>query len=176
MINWEEVIKAESEEELRDVKLWLFKENMRLENEKKELVNMQDKLAQERARFKDELEILNRRTQLERKRLKEENLFFDKKMEILQDGFRQLDEDRRRFECDRNAFEQEKVLLRENAQGRAIGNVAEALFRNATNPLTLRKRYRDLVKIFHPDNLCGDEELIQLINKEFTNRREQMQK
>jgi len=27
------------------------------------------------------------------------------------------------------------------------------LFRGINNPLALRKRYRDLVKIFHPDNL-----------------------
>ena len=31
MIDWEEVIKAESTEELKEIKLWLFQENMRLE-------------------------------------------------------------------------------------------------------------------------------------------------
>lgn len=176
MIDWEEVIKAETEEELRDIKLWLFKENMRLEGEKKELVSMQDKFCKEQVQFRQEMEALNRRTTLERKRLKEENLFFDKKMAILQDGFRQLDEDRKKLERDRKSFEQERLLLEENYQGKAVSNVAEVLFRNATNMLTLRKRYRDLVKIFHPDNLCGDEELVQLINREFSNRREQMQK
>ena len=32
MIDWEEVINAESVEELREAKRWLFQENMRLEN------------------------------------------------------------------------------------------------------------------------------------------------
>ena len=48
------------------------------------------------------------------------------------------------------------------------------LFRNINNPLTLQKRYRDLVKIYHPDNFCGDEQLIQLINKEFKRRKDEM--
>ena len=52
-----------------------------------------------------------------------------------------------------------------------LGEVAEVLFRSVSNPLALRKRYRDLVKIFHPDNLFGDEELAQQINKEFMRRR-----
>ena len=73
MVEWEEINKTEDEDKLRDVKLWLFKENIRLENERREL------------------EDLNRRILQEKKRLKEENLFFEKKLEILQDGIRKLD-------------------------------------------------------------------------------------
>ena len=154
MIDWEEIIKAESVEELREAKLWLFQENMRLEN-------------------------LNRRMMQEKKRLKEENLFFEKKLAILQDGFRQLDEDRRRLDRERQMFDREQMerdrmfYTQSQDEPRLSGdNVAQALFRNVkNNPLALRKRYKDLVKIFHPDNLFGDEELIQLINREFSRRR-----
>ena len=95
MIDWEEIIRAESVEELKSAKLWLFQENMRLENErrqleteKKELSDTRDKFLKEKVQFRDEMEDLNRRSVVERKRLKEENLFFDKKMAILQDGGR----------------------------------------------------------------------------------------
>lgn len=175
MIDWEEIIKAETVEELRDAKLWLFQENMRLENEKKELVSLQDRFMKERVKFRDEMDALNHRTVIERKRLKEENLFFDKKMAILQDGFKQLDEDRRKFEREKHQYEQRMLLDENNSRtGYSMDGIAEVLFRSAGNPLTLRKRYRDLMKIFHPDNLCGDEELVQMINKEFVHRREQM--
>ena len=148
MIDWEEVINAESVEELREAKRWLFQENMRLEN-------------------------LNRRTMQERKRLKEENLFFEKKLAILQDGFRQLEEDRRRLERERQSFASERLFYKQSREEpEYIGeNIAETLFRSVNNPLALRKRYKDLVKIFHPDNLFGDEELVQMINKEFARRR-----
>ena len=52
-----------------------------------------------------------------------------------------------------------------------LQDVAAALFRGAGNPLALRKRYRDLLKIFHPDNLCGDGELMQMINREYEKRK-----
>ena len=148
MIDWEEVINAESVEELREAKRWLFQENMRLEN-------------------------LNRRTMQERKRLKEENLFFEKKLAILQDGFRQLEEDRRRLERERQSFASERLFYKQSREEpKYIGEyIAEKLFRSVNNPLALRKRYKDLVKIFHPDNLFGDEELVQMINKEFARRR-----
>ena len=36
-----------------------------------------------------------------------------------------------------------------------------------------KRRYKDLMKIFHPDNNAGDEELVQLINKEFNRKKEE---
>lgn len=173
MIDWEEIIKAESPEELKKAKLWLFQENMRLENERNEFTQIRDKFLQERVKLRDELDELNRRTLLERKRLKEENLFFDKKMMILQDGFRRLEEDRRSFEREKRLMKEEMYRMQEQNEDSAGSNVAEILFRSVNNPLALRKRYRDLVKIFHPDNLFGDEELAQQINKEFLRRRKE---
>lgn len=178
MIDWEEIIKAESPEELKQAKLWLFQENMRLENERNEFIRVRDKFQQERVKLRDELDELNRRTVLERKRLKEENLFFEKKMMILQDGFRRLEEDRRSFERERRTFQEEQAhrkyaYQQEEHEDAVDASVAEVLFRSVNNPLALRKRYRDLVKIFHPDNLFGDEELAQQINKEFLRRRKE---
>lgn len=172
MIDWEEIIKTEGPEDLREVKLWLFQESMRLERERREFTDSVDKLRQERDRFEDERDEQNRRMALERKRLNEENLFFDKKMAILQDGFRQLEEDRRNLEQERIriSVEREQLAARNLAGFLEENLVTEVLFRNANNPLTLRKRYRDLVKIFHPDNLAGDAEIIQLINSEFARR------
>lgn len=31
----------------------------------------------------------------------------------------------------------------------------------------LKKRYKQLLKIYHPDNLCGDTETLQEINREY---------
>ncbi len=101
MIDWDEIKKAEEASPLREAKLWLFQENIRLENEKRELAASREKFLKERVLFQRELEDLNRRTVIERKRLKEENLFIEKKLAILQNGFRQLEEDRRSFERQR---------------------------------------------------------------------------
>ncbi len=172
MIDWDEISKAKSTDELRDIKLWLFQENIRLENEKRELALSQEKFVNERVRLRQELDELNRKTLLERKRLKEENIFFEKKMAILQDGFKHLDEDRRSLEQQKKALAAEKLsVAKQEWHGQASEEAIRLLFRGTNNALTLRKRYRDLVKIFHPDNLCGDEELVQMINREYLRRK-----
>ena len=175
MIDWEEVIKAESTEELKEIKLWLFQENMRLEQERTELEQARNKFLDERVKLRDELDELNRRTVMERKRLKEENLFFEKKMAILQEGFRQLEEDRKRFEQERQTLlkEARERQTGEQELGEGSFTAVQLLFRGVNNPLALRKRYRDLIKIFHPDNLFGDGELAGQINKEYLKRKQE---
>ena len=172
MIDWEEVGKAEDIDELKEAKLWLFQENIRLENARKELATSQEKFLNERVQLRKELDELNRRTVLERKRLKEESMFFEKKLAILQDGFRQLNEDRRTFERQKKALEERTSRVGwDELSGGQMDETVRLLFRGANNPLALRKRYKDLVKIFHPDNLFGDEELAQSINREYLRRK-----
>ena len=189
MIDWEDVLNATDEDDLKDVKTWLFQENMRLQQEKaslaleredvaKEKQNLDaalDKFNTERSNFKDEMNLLNHRSAMERQRLKEEKVFFEKKLSILQNGFLQLDLDRKRLERERLLFENERDSFYHGRSGMNFfgdgSDVVGLLFRNATNPLTLRKRYKDLMKIFHPDNISGDEELVQMINKEFSRRK-----
>ncbi len=173
MIDWDEIKKAEEASPLREAKLWLFQENIRLENEKRELAASREKFLKERVLFQRELEDLNRRTVIERKRLKEENLFIEKKLAILQNGFRQLEEDRRSFERQRKELSDRRTspLHQGIEAGRDYEESVRLLFRGATNPLALRKRYKDLMKIFHPDNLSGDGELVQMINREYNRRK-----
>ncbi len=156
------------------MKMWLFQENIRLQNERNELESMKDKFIQEKVHFRDEMETLSQRMLMEQKRLREENLFFDKKLAILQDGFRKLEEDRQRLESEKRRMEQTAGNERERTERLGQGeDIASVLFRSAGNPLALRKRYRDLLKIFHPDNFGGDAELMQYINREFQRRREE---
>ncbi|MBR6303496.1 MAG: hypothetical protein IKN35_05880 [Lachnospiraceae bacterium] len=180
MIDWEEIEKEDSEEELKKLKIFLFEENLRIAQEKKRLeeerarlVKLQDDFLKDRVVLRDELDELNRRTLAERKRLKEENMFFDKKMEILTEGFRSLEEDRRKFEREKKAYLERINRAESEAKNADASNVAEFLFRGiGGNSLGLRKRYKDLLKIFHPDNLFGDLELSQALTKEFQKRKE----
>lgn len=171
MIDWEAVINADGEDPLKELKLFLFRENSRLENEKKEMQDMQNKFVKERTQFRDEMNLLNHTMVMEKKRLKDENLFFEKKMQILQDGFRQLEMDRRKLDKERGRFQLEKEWIEESVSHIDEGDIAKILFRGANNPLTIRKRYKDLMKIFHPDNLCGDAQIVQIINREYEKRK-----
>ena len=110
---------------------------------------------------------------MERKRLKEESLFFEKKMAILGDSCRQLEDDRKKLEKEgRLPGRRGRQKFDEDGTQNTL-TVVQLLFRGVNNPLALRKRYRDLIKIFHPDNLFGDGELAGQINKEYLKRKQE---
>lgn len=166
----EEILSADEPEELKELKTFLFKENIRIRDKMRELAEMEERLYSEKAQFKAETDAIMRKAAYERKRLKDENKFFDQKLEILKDAYRQLDADRKKLEKERARFELEKTLAK-NESRQEPDDIAAVLFRGANNPLALRKRYKDLLKIFHPDNLCGDLKLVQLINREYERRK-----
>lgn len=160
---------AVSEEELNKLKSWLFKENVRIISAAKELEQMQEQFREEKEQFQEEMKALNRKMAAERQRLKDDSLFFEKKMEILKGGFTELDMDRRRLEKEWARLEAEKEVMQRPVYS-GVGEVSD-LFRGVKNPLALKKRYKDLIKIFHPDNVAGDKEMIQKINIEYENLR-----
>lgn len=107
----------------------------------------------------------NSRLLSERSRLKQEESFFNQKMEILKGGFAQLEAERRELEKNRLMMEAEKKVYKTSVRQGWEMDPAELLFQGVKSPLALKKRYRDLIKIFHPDNIAGDHEMVLRINK-----------
>ncbi len=157
-----------SKEELNKLKSWLFKENVRIISASKELEQMQEQLQKEKEQFQEEMKSWKRKVSVERDRLKEDNLFFEKKMDILKGGFEQLDMDRRRLAKEWAKLEAQKEVMTQPSYN-GMGRDVSAFFGGVRNPLALKKRYKDLIKIFHPDNVAGDKEIIQMINIEYEN-------
>lgn len=170
-------IEALNEEELLKLKKFLFEERVRVLQEKEEQAALHEKFLRERMVFQDEMKALNLKVLSERKRLKEDNLFFDKKMQILQNGFLQLDLERKNFEKERKKYEQTKKLENESMASSDYGYgciQTPNFFKGVNNLLGLKKRYRDLLKIFHPDNLCGDNETVLEITRQYDSIRNKM--
>lgn len=165
MIEWDEMMDSTSEEDLMELKHWLFQENIRLQSEQRELEEMRNKFIKERDEFRKEMDTLNRQMVIEHKRLKDDQLFFDKKMDILKNGFMELDAEKKKFN-------KEKLMFENNYyDNSAPSGAAEVLFSGVNNSLGLKKRYKDLMKIYHPDNLCGSEKVVQMINREYDKKR-----
>ena len=153
-----------SKEELDALKAWLFKENIRLEMERNELKRLEEKFLKEKQQFQSEMTEINRRLVIERKRLKQDESFFDKKMDILKSGFAQLNAERSSFEKERLNFEAKKEAHESYQKQEKNTDMAEMLFQGVRSQLALKKRYRDLIKMFHPDNIAGDHEMVLIIN------------
>lgn len=163
-------IDSMSEEELKKLKRFLFEERIRLSQESEKQKEVYNKFIKERLAFQEEMKALNRKVLFERKRLKDETSFFDKKMQILQNGFLQLDMDRKKFERDKRMYESRKATESSNTSNTSNYNYrgqTPDFFKGVNNILGLKKRYRDLLKIFHPDNLCGDNDTVLEINRQY---------
>lgn len=154
-----------TEDELNEFKTWLFKENVRLKMEQSELKYAQDKLDKDRSQLESEMKEIDCRLSIERKRLKQDEAFFEKKMDILKNGFHQLDLDRKKLEREKIQLEAEKKVHMNYTRQEKSMDLAEMLFQGVNSQLALKKRYKDLVKMFHPDNLAGDHEMVLMINK-----------
>lgn len=163
--NFEETLVNGNKDELDELKAWMFKENIRLELERNELLRMEDKFLKEKQQFQTEMTTVNHRLVIERKRLKQDEAFFDKKMDILKNGFAQLDVERKKLEKERLLLDAEKSVHSSHVRQDKNIDLAEMLFQGVNSHLALKKRYKDLVKMFHPDNIAGDNEMVLVINK-----------
>ncbi len=170
-------IESMSEEELKQLKRFLFEERIRLAQESEKQKEVYNKFMKERLAFQTEMKALNRKVLSERKRLKDETSFFDKKLQILQNGFLQLDMDRKKFERDKRMYESRKTAESSSTSSGSNFNYkgqTPDFFKGVNNILGLKKRYRDLLKIFHPDNLCGDSDTVLEINKQYESLKKKM--
>lgn len=171
-----------------EYKNWLFEENIRLkevehyleeekerlqayekelEKKAKDVESMSEKFIQERAQFRDEMNLLTGQVTRERQRLKQDEQFFDKKMDILKAGFADLDKAKRELEAERMRYDAQSSYYGDDDIPGYGAPIAKSLFTGITNPLMLKKRYKDLVKIYHPDNLAGDHDLFKAITIEY---------
>lgn len=131
------------EKQLAKLKAWFFKENIRINEEKEAL-------------------------EREKARMNRENEIFEKKLDILKRELYKLANDKKALEQERIRISRMKDQVK--AEGMNIGAKAGStiFFAGVGSELELKKRYKDLLKIYHPDNKCGDTDTIKRINQEYT--------
>lgn len=94
----------------------------------------------------------------EEKRLDREKRIFDMEWKMLEEGWRNLAAEREQLE---------RVHSGDEAKVSFSDISVSVFFSGVDNTRSLRKRYKDLIKIFHPDNEQGDTEVLQKINEEY---------
>ncbi len=150
-----------SDKQLSEKQKWLFKENIRLEElgkaleDERKLIEIQ----------KGMLERQQSKNMLLSKQLQNQKNLFDSQWQILEREVRQLAIDKERFEREKDVFRDN--IYREARRGLSYEENVKIFFRGVNDTTSLKKRYRELIKIFHPDNTNGDTELIKAIGEEY---------
>ena len=131
-------------------------------------------LSEERRELEEQRRILDlekkdffRRVEIEDRRLEQQKSLFEMKFQLLEEELIKLAAER--AEVERKKAFYERV---EEFQARTYGQitdqqVGELFFRGVASQQSLKKRYKDLIKIYHPDNVDGDNSLVVEINKEY---------
>ena len=148
-------------EELEEKKKWFFKENIRLEELRKNLEQQQGKLEKEEQVVeiqKQMLEKQKRSLDLLRKQLDNQKHLFDQQWQILERETRQLAIDREVYREARRKF-----AMVQNISHSGVN----LFFKGVDSSAALKKRYKALLKIYHPDNADGDKEVLQAISAEY---------
>ena len=86
--------------------------------------------------------------------ISKQEILFEQKWKILEVEIQELAQKR-------------EELKQQSVQTQNCQDLSCFFFRGISNVLTLKKRYKDLIKIYHPDNLAGDTLAIQEINKQY---------
>lgn len=127
-----------------------------LELAREELVKAKIELDTERRRF--ELECV-----LKTKNLESQTKLFDMKWNLLEEETRRLAEDEKKAEKRKEFFD--RVNSFEDKDGQILD--AKMFFEGVASLDGLKKRYKELIRIYHPDVLNGDKRIVQEINREY---------
>lgn len=100
---------------------------------------------------------------------------FNMKWELLEEETRRLAEESKKAEKRRAFFERVNSYQKTNDNEDNIVH-GEMFFKGVASPQALRKRYKDLIKIYHPDSEFGDNQTVQEINREYDSLRHAMAK
>lgn len=147
---------------------WLFRENIRLTEERERLEAEKEAFEKERREIMSSLEQQRTKCNIEMKQINMKQDLVDRKLEILKQEYDRLNDEKKRLEQEKiNIAKSRKYAQQASAQVRYIG--IDFLFEGVDSELALKKRYRQLLKIFHPDNMGGDTKIIQGINSQYEN-------
>jgi len=150
-----------AEEQQQMVAQWLLQDTVELEKAKEELRQEKEDVDSRRRQLEADLRDFHRRVELERQREQREKDLFAMKWRLLESEIANLANERTEFNIKLHEFEN-------SIQGSDNGSInCSLLFQGVTNELALKKRYKDLMKIYHPDNLAGDTAAVQKISEEF---------
>lgn len=144
---------------------WQFKETVELEHQRQQLKEERREFELEREEFEKEKNEFYVNKKVEDKRAEQEKRLFDMKWKILEGELKKLAAEKEQVERQRDFYRYVNEHETENHASNVVKG--ELFFCGVDSEEALKKRYKDLIKIYHPDNLNGDKDTIQEINIQY---------
>ena len=156
---------------------WCFKNVVEIEHERQLVNEQREALEKEREDLKWERVEFEKNRESRKKLMAAEDRVFEMKLNVLKQEYTKLAAEKQYLEKQKRAFnggyQQSRTGTNTGSTGsnqRSRVNAPKygtVFFGGVFDEATLKKRYKDLMKIYHPDNLSGDTGVLQEINCEY---------
>lgn len=148
-------------EELNKLKKWLFNENIRLMAKEKELEDERELIHVQQGLLQKQ----QRKNTIFKTQLDGQKVLFEKQWAIMEEELRRLAAEKEQFEHKKAVYRDE--IYREARKSFQLDESGRVFFKGVSDGQELKKRYKELMKIYHPDNTSGDHETLLAISKEY---------
>lgn len=146
---------------LEQQKKLLFKEHIRLKEFSKTLEDERNLIDIQ----KNMLQRQQSKNMILKKQLEGQESLFDQKWQLLEHEVRQLTIDKERFQREKLMYKDQ--VYREARRTMSNAENVKIFFKGVNDTESLKKRYKALLKIYHPDNSNGDDDLAIAIKTEY---------
>ena len=157
---------------------WCFKNVVEIEHERQLVNEQREALEKEKEDLKWERVEFEKNRESRKKLMAAEDRVFEMKLNVLKQEYTKLAAEKQYLEKQKRAFNGGYQQSRTTGNtGANTGSTAHTrtgtakygtvFFGGVFDEATLKKRYKDLMKIYHPDNLSGDTGVLQEINCEY---------
>lgn len=162
---------AQIPEDGKKFEQWCFKQTVEIEHQKKKLSDEKQKLEEERRVLDREKREFLLKKDLDENQKKQEQHLFDMKWKILEEELKKLAAEKQQIQRQKEFYSRVHEYEHANTRSQEYTSSGvikgELFFAGVCDEDSLKRRYKDLIKIYHPDNLAGDTGTIQEINREY---------
>ena len=156
---------------------WCFKNVVEIEHERQLVHEQREALEKEKEDLKWERIEFEKNRESRKKLMAAEDRVFEMKLNVLKQEYTKLAVEKQYLEKQKRAYggyqQQSRTTGQTGSTGTGRGartataKYGTVFFGGVFDEATLKKRYKDLMKIYHPDNLSGDTSVLQEINCEY---------
>lgn len=160
----------ETPDELMAFRQWFFKKTIEMECDRRALEDDKRRLQLQRDRLERDRRDFHREKEADARFRAQEEYVLRMKQQVLEDELQKLANEKQYLERQREFYDHvRRFQQRQEPAARQEASVVkgEMFFIGVQSEIALKKRYKDLIKIYHPDNMCGDTQTLQEINREY---------
>ena len=164
------MIVPETQDEIMEFQQWYFKKTIEIERDRRKLEDDKKRLEMQRAKLERERKDFSRQREADARFRAQEEYVLQMKQQVLEDELRKLADEKQHLERKREFYDRVRQYQQKQEptpQENPSVVKGELFFIGVQSEIALKKRYKDLVRIYHPDNMCGDTETLQEINREY---------